>query len=69
MQYSAYARGGRADGAYKVMPLFWGYTGSACVPMALDDAVSRGRIRSGDLVTLVGSGVGYNQAGVALLMP
>lgn len=43
----------------------WGYTGSACIPMALDDARQKGRIRSGDLVVLVGSGVGYNQAAVA----
>jgi 3-oxoacyl-[acyl-carrier-protein] synthase-3 len=45
----------------------WGYTGSACIPMCLSDA--RGRIGSGDLLVLVGSGVGYNQAGVALRMP
>jgi 3-oxoacyl-[acyl-carrier-protein] synthase-3 len=44
----------------------FGYTGSACIPMALDDALARGEIRAGDLVCLVGSGVGYNQAGVAL---
>lgn len=44
----------------------WGYTGSACVPMALHDALVEGKIRQGDLVVLVGSGVGYNQAGVAL---
>jgi 3-oxoacyl-[acyl-carrier-protein] synthase-3 len=44
----------------------WGYTGSACVPMALHDALEEGRIAKGDLVVLVGSGVGYNQAGVAL---
>jgi 3-oxoacyl-[acyl-carrier-protein] synthase-3 len=43
----------------------WGYTGSACVPMALDDAVQQGKISSGDLVAFVGSGVGYNQAGAA----
>jgi 3-oxoacyl-[acyl-carrier-protein] synthase-3 len=43
----------------------WGYTGSACVPMALHDARERGKIKSGDLVVLIGSGVGYNQAGVA----
>jgi 3-oxoacyl-[acyl-carrier-protein] synthase-3 len=43
----------------------WGYTGSACIPMALDDARQTGRIRPGDLVVLVGSGVGYNQAAVA----
>ncbi|MES1245786.1 MAG: ketoacyl-ACP synthase III [Acidobacteriota bacterium] len=43
----------------------WGYTGSACVPMALHDAREKGRIKPGDLVVLIGSGVGYNQAGVA----
>jgi 3-oxoacyl-[acyl-carrier-protein] synthase III len=44
----------------------WGYTGSACVPMALHDAVLAGRVAPGQLVVLVGSGVGYNQAGAAL---
>lgn len=43
----------------------WGYTGSACVPMALHDAREQGKIGPGDLVVLVGSGVGYNQAAVA----
>jgi len=47
----------------------WGYTGSACVPIALDDALAEGKVASGDLVVLVGSGVGYNQAGVAFRMP
>lgn len=46
-----------------------GYTGSACVPMALHDALAAGKIAPGDLVVLVGSGVGYNQAAVALRMP
>lgn len=46
----------------------WGYTGSACVPIALDDALDLGLISSGDLVVLVGSGVGYNQAGAAFRM-
>ncbi len=46
----------------------WGYTGSACIPMALDDAREQGRLRRGDLVVCVGSGVGYNQAGVAFRM-
>lgn len=46
----------------------WGYTGSACVPIALDDAIEQGRIASGDLLVLVGSGVGYNQAGAAFRM-
>ena len=44
----------------------WGYTGSACVPMALDDALAQGLAGPGDLVVLVGSGVGYNQAAAAL---
>jgi len=47
----------------------WGYTGSACIPMALDDAVAKGRVKSGDLVVFIGSGVGYNQAGAAFRMP
>ncbi|MDH3743507.1 MAG: ketoacyl-ACP synthase III [Acidobacteriota bacterium] len=42
-----------------------GYTGSACLAMALDDAVGRGRVKPGNLVVLIGSGVGYNQAGCA----
>ena len=43
----------------------FGYTGSACVGMALHDAVVRNKIKAGDLVVLVGSGVGYNQAACA----
>lgn len=46
----------------------WGYAGSACVPMALDDAIEEGKVSSGDLVALIGSGVGYNQAGAAFRM-
>lgn len=44
----------------------WGYTGSACIPMAMHDAIEAGRLHPGDLVFLVGSGVGHNQAGIAL---
>ncbi len=43
----------------------WGYTGSACIPMALDDARQKGMIAPGSLVVFVGSGVGYNQAATA----
>jgi 3-oxoacyl-[acyl-carrier-protein] synthase III len=43
----------------------WGYTGSACIPMALDDAMQQGKIAKGSLVVFVGSGVGYNQAATA----
>lgn len=46
-----------------------GYTGSACIPMALDDAFTHRKIKPGDLVVLVGSGVGYNQAAAAFRMP
>ncbi|HCY62865.1 MAG TPA: ketoacyl-ACP synthase III [Oxalobacteraceae bacterium] len=46
----------------------WGYTGSACIPMALDDAISLGKIKSGNLVVMIGSGVGYNQAACAFRM-
>lgn len=45
-----------------------GYTGSACIPMALDDALRAKKIERGDLVVLVGSGVGYNQAAAAFRM-
>lgn len=47
----------------------WGYTGSACIPMALDDAFAEKKIEPGDLVVMIGSGVGYNQAAVAFRMP
>ena len=47
----------------------WGYTGSACIPMALHDALERKKIKPGDLVVMVGSGVGYNQAAAAFRMP
>jgi len=43
----------------------WGYTGSACIPMAFADAVAQGVVRPGQVVVFVGSGVGYNQAAVA----
>lgn len=47
----------------------WGYTGSACIPMVLHDAIEKKKIKSGDRVVLVGSGVGYNQAACAFIMP
>ncbi len=47
----------------------WGYTGSACIPMAFNDAIEEKKIKPGDLVVLVGSGVGYNQAAAAFRMP
>jgi 3-oxoacyl-[acyl-carrier-protein] synthase-3 len=47
----------------------WGYTGSACIPMALDDALQQKKIKPGHLVVMIGSGVGYNQAATAFRMP
>ncbi len=44
----------------------WGYTGSACIPMALDDAIAEKRLGKNDLVVMVGSGVGFNQAAIAV---
>lgn len=36
----------------------WGYTGSACIPMTLDDAVVQGRVAEGDVVVLCATGGG-----------
>ncbi|KUG08209.1 3-oxoacyl-ACP synthase III family protein [Solirubrum puertoriconensis] len=46
----------------------YGYTGSACIPMALDDAVTKGQIKENDLVFLIGSGGGLAFAGAAFRM-
>lgn len=40
----------------------WGYTGSACIPMTLDDAVEHGKVKRGDLVAFCGSGGGVSMA-------
>jgi 3-oxoacyl-[acyl-carrier-protein] synthase-3 len=47
----------------------WGYMGSACLPIAYDDAVKLGKIKSGMRVVFCGSGVGYNQAATAFIIP
>lgn len=41
----------------------YGYTGSAAIPMALNQAVEEGKIQRGDLITLIGSGGGLAFAG------
>lgn len=53
------------DKAHLIMDQ-WGYTGSACIPMALHDAIERGVVGPGSLVFTVGSGVGYNQCATAI---
>jgi len=43
----------------------WGYTGSACIPMVLHDAVTEGKLNRGDNVIMCASGGGLNMACVA----
>ncbi len=40
----------------------YGYTGSACIPMALHEAASSGKLKKGDNVALIASGVGFSVA-------
>jgi 3-oxoacyl-[acyl-carrier-protein] synthase-3 len=51
--------------AHKIMHKY-GYLGSACLPVAFDDARRLGKVGPGNLVVFVGSGVGYNQCAVAM---
>ncbi len=44
----------------------WGYTGSACIPMALDDAAEKGKLRRGDHVVLCASGGGIAMGAAVL---
>lgn len=50
---------------HTVMEKF-GYTGSACVPMALHDALEEHLIHTGDVVVMVASGGGYAMASYAM---
>jgi len=43
--------------AHTIMEYF-GYTGSACIPMALDDANKKGKLKEGNLIVFMGSGGG-----------
>lgn len=46
----------------------WGYTGSACMPMALDDAIEQGKApQPGELVVFCGSGAGYTMGAAAFI--
>ena len=40
----------------------WGYTGSACIPMVLHDALNEGKLARGDNVIMCASGGGLNMA-------
>ncbi|MCU0622341.1 MAG: ketoacyl-ACP synthase III [Gemmatimonadaceae bacterium] len=44
----------------------WGYTGSACLPMALHDARQHGRLHDGALIVFTGSGAGLAMGSLAM---
>ncbi len=44
---------------------YYGYTGSACIPLAFDDAVTKGMVNRGDLIVFIGSGGGLAFASAA----
>lgn len=45
----------------------YGYTGSACLPMALHDAVGQHKLKKGDLVFMLGSGGGLSMAALSMV--
>ncbi|MES2964580.1 MAG: ketoacyl-ACP synthase III [Bdellovibrionota bacterium] len=51
--------------AHNVMDRY-GYTGSACIPMAMADAARSHKLKKGDLVLVLGSGGGMTTAAMAL---
>ncbi len=44
---------------------YYGYTGSACIPLAFEDALKAGKIKRGDHLMFIGSGGGLAFAGAA----
>lgn len=51
--------------SHNIMDRF-GYTGSACIPMAMADAAAKHLLKKEDLVILMGSGGGMSMAALAL---
>lgn len=51
--------------SHNVMDQF-GYTGSACIPMAIADAADKKILKKGDLVFVLGSGGGMSMASLAM---
>jgi 3-oxoacyl-[acyl-carrier-protein] synthase III len=51
--------------SHNVMDQF-GYTGSACIPMAIADAAEKHKLKKGDLVFMLGSGGGMSMASLAM---
>ncbi len=44
---------------------YYGYTGSACIPIAFCEAIEKGKVKRGDIIFLIGSGGGLAFAGSA----
>ena len=47
---------------------YYGYTGSACIPMAFNDSWEKGLLKEGNLVFFIGSGGGLAFASVAFVL-
>ncbi len=57
--------GAPLEKAHNVMDKF-GYTGGACIPMALADAALAHKLKKGDLVMVLGSGGGMSMSAMAI---
>ena len=57
--------GAPLEKAHNIMDRF-GYTGGACIPMALADAARSHKLKKGDLVMVLGSGGGMSMAAMAI---
>lgn len=57
--------GAPLEKAHNVMDRY-GYTGSACIPMAMADAARAKKLKKGDLVMVLGSGGGMSMAAMAM---
>jgi 3-oxoacyl-[acyl-carrier-protein] synthase III len=44
---------------------YYGYTGSACIPISFEDALKQKKIEKGDIIFMIGSGGGFSVAGAA----
>ena len=57
--------GAPMEKAHNVMDRY-GYTGSACIPMAMADAAKSHKLKKGDLVMVLGSGGGMSMAAMII---
>jgi 3-oxoacyl-[acyl-carrier-protein] synthase-3 len=44
---------------------YYGYTGSACIPISFEDALIQNKVARGDIFFMIGSGGGFSVAGAA----